>query len=201
MKSETIHLPEPVLESRVSVEKALASRRSVRGFSRVSMSVTEVSQLLWAGQGITDRNERLRTAPSAGALYPLETYLFAGNIDGLEVGIYRYIPDSHSLRLILSGDFRKELCLAALSQSWVERAPANILITVVWPRIMRRYGTRGRLYATLEAGHAAQNIMLQCISLGLGSVPIGAFYDDEIKRLANLGKDEDPLYLLTVGKT
>lgn len=200
VKEEWVSLPKPVFGGHVSLEEAMSQRRSHRSFSSESLSIEQISQLLWAAQGLTDTRDMLRTAPSAGALYPLDLYLVAGKIKGIPEGIYLYHPHKHALKKILSGDFRDALHLAALGQSSVKQAPASLLFVSVWSRVTKKYGERGRQYAFLEAGHAGQNIMLQCVVLGLASVPIGAFYDDQIRALVKLPSGEDPVYLFPVGK-
>jgi SagB-type dehydrogenase family enzyme len=186
-----IVLPEPRYESDVSVEEALLKRRSIRSYSDEALSWNEISQILWAVQGITDPRG-FRTAPSAGALYPLEVYLV------MEEGVFHYNPEEHSLQKLQDGDFRRSLSDAALGQPWVANAPVDLVITGVFERTTKKYGQRGERYVYMEAGHAAQNVYLQCVSLGLGTVVVGAFYDEEVKRLLNL--TEDPLYIMPIGK-
>lgn len=193
-----ISLPKPQTTGKISLEETLNKRRTVRSFSKKPISLAELSQLLWAGQGVTSP-EGFRTAPSAGALYPLEVFVAAGNVSGLESGIYRYKPQSHSLTKIISGDKRKDLASAALGQQQIETAAANIIITAIVKRTSSKYGSRAERYVNMEVGHAAQNILLQVQCLGLGACPIGAFYDEKVKKLLQL-KEEEPLYILTVGK-
>jgi len=195
-----LDLPEPKHDGEVSVEKALLGRRSVRRCGDKPLALAEVSQLLWAAQGVTDPKRGFRTAPSAGALYPLETYIVAGNVNGLADGVYRYLPRDHTLLKVADGDRRAELARAALGQPFVGRAPAVIVFSAVYERVTRKYGERGVRYVDMEAGHAAQNVYLQCESLGLGTVVVGAFRDKDVKRLVGLGDDERPLYLLPVGR-
>jgi SagB-type dehydrogenase family enzyme len=196
---ETIQLPQPQYDSRSSVESALLERRSIRTFSDEPVTLAEVSQLLWAAQGVTHRRG-FRTAPSAGALYPLEIYIVAAKVTGLAAGIYKYKPGSHELSKIVGGDKRTDLCRAALNQSAVKNAPVVILFCAVYQRTAVKYGQRGIRYVHMEVGHSAQNICLQAISLGLGTVPIGAFRDDKVKKILNCEADEEPLYLMPVGK-
>ncbi len=197
--SESVKLPEPKYSSSTSVEEALLQRRSVRDFGDTPITVTEVSQLLWAAQGMTVPRG-FRTAPSAGALYPLELYLVAGNVNGLPAGIYKYVPRSHELLSILKGDRRGDLCNAALGQSSVRRAAAVIVLAGVYERTTSKYGERGIRYVHMESGHAAQNVCLQALSLGLGTVVIGAFRDDEVKRLLRMANAESPLYIIPTGR-
>ena len=189
-----IPLPAPSARGGMSVEEAIAQRRSVRSFTSQELSLTEISQLLWSLQGITDTVRGFRAAPSAGALYPLEVYLLDRG------GVYHYIPSEHKLVKKIDRDLRKELAVAALSQPWVEHAPAVFVIAAVYSRVSRKYGEeRGARYVHIEVGHAAENLHLQAVALGLGSVPVGAFYDREVKKLLSLPPDEEPLYIIPVG--
>ena len=195
---DSVSLPGPRPASAVSVEEALASRRSVRDFADAGLNLGDTAQLLWAAQGIT-HSEGLRTAPSAGALYPLEVYLIAGRVATLPAGIYRYDPRRHQLVPTVSGDRRRELTLAALHQSWIADAPAVVVIAAVFRRTSTKYGGRGERYVHIEAGHAAENVCLQAVALGLGTTIVGAFSDAEVKRLLGLS-EEEPLLLIPVGK-
>jgi len=200
-KTDVIKLPQPVLKGEMSLEEALYKRRSVRQYSDEPLLLTAVSQLLWSAQGITDRNEGHRTTPSAGALYPLEVYLIAGDVIDLSDGVYRYKPQDNELVLVLEGDVRDELYKSAVSQAPVKEAPIVLVITAVYERTTKKYGDRGIRYVHMEAGHSAENICLQATALGLGTVTIGAFNDDAVKKVLNLPADEVPLYILPVGKT
>lgn len=197
---ETVRLPEPKHSGRVSVEEALFKRRSVRDFREGPISAAEVSQLLWAAQGITGLRG-FRTTPSAGALYPLELYVVAGNVDGLPSGVFKYVARSHELVCIVKGDRRSDLCDAALGQPSIRRSAAVIVISGVYGRTTAKYGERGVRYVHMEAGHAAQNVWLQAVSLGLGTVVIGAFHDAEIKRMLRMADGEEPLYIMPVGRS
>lgn len=194
-----IPLPAPVVDGTVSLEQTLLHRRSLREFGDEPLSLNQVAQLLWAAQGVTHAGE-FRTAPSAGALYPLDTYLIAGKIIDLEPGVYLYVPHSHALIQKISGERRPELSQAALGQRPVRDAPATILFTAVYERITGRYGPRGEQYAHIEAGHAAQNITLQAVALSLGSVVIGAFQDDLVRQALDLESRSTPLYIIPVGR-
>jgi len=198
-KYETIALPAPSYESSTSVEEALLKRRSVREFDDEPLALSQVSQLLWAAQGTTDPSGK-RTAPSAGALYPLEIYVVVGNVSGLSSGIYKYKPAKHELLKISDGDIRKQLSSASLGQASIKDGAITIVMAGVYERTTSKYGDRGIRYVHMEAGHAAQNIYLQAESLGLGTVVTGAFDDAHVERLLNLQKDEEPLYLIPVGK-
>ncbi|MFW5713941.1 MAG: SagB/ThcOx family dehydrogenase [Brevefilum sp.] len=189
-----IQLPAPDLDGATSLEETLAERRSVRNFQDEPLSQSQIGQLLWAAQGITHPAE-YRTAPSAGALYPLEIYT------ATEDGLFHYTPQEHSLTQVLEGDLRSRLYEAALEQESVREAPLVIVITGIYARTIAKYGEdRAPLYVHLEAGHAAQNILLQAVALGLGAVPIGGFYEDQIKEALKLPKEQTPLYLIPVGQ-
>ncbi|SNZ06112.1 SagB-type dehydrogenase domain-containing protein [Persephonella hydrogeniphila] len=194
-----IPLPEPVFNSSFSIEKALLKRRSIREFSPYPLSIEEISQLLWAAQGVT-HFEGFRTAPSAGALYPLEIYVVIGNVKNLKQGIYKYNPYHHELILVKSGDYKNELYQAALGQEWVKNGVVCFVITGVYDRTTRKYGSRGIRYVDMEAGHAAQNLLLQATALNIGCVTVGAFYDNQIRQILEIDIDEFPLYLIPAGK-
>lgn len=201
-KSEIIKLPEPKYDSQTSVEEALLGRRSVRNYEAQPLTLAEISQLLWAAQGVTDstRGWSFRTSPSAGALYPLELYIVAGKVNDLPDGIYKYKPLTHKLKKIAEGDKRAELCNAALNQLSVKDAPASIVFAAVYERTSAKYGERAERYVHIEVGHSAQNVYLQAFSLNLGTTVIGAFTDDEVKKIMNLPDNEQPLYIMPIGK-
>ena len=194
-----IQLPEPRLDGEVSVEYALQMRRSVRSYKNEPLNISDISQILWSAQGITSPRG-FRTAPSAGALYPLELYVVSGNIISLPPAIYRYRPDDHLLLKIVSGDQRSELSRAALRQSAIRKAPAVLLFCAVYERETGKYGQRSLRYVHMEVGHAAQNACLQATALGLNTVVIGAFRDEEVKVIAQLPEDEQPLYFVPIGR-
>lgn len=196
---ERIKLPEPRYEGETSIEEALARRRSIRAYSGDNLTREEVSQLLWAAQGIT-ASWGGRTAPSAGALYPLELYVVVGDVEGIDKGVYRYSPEEHELEKVRDGDIRTELADAALGQECVRDAAIDLVFAAVYERTTAKYKERGIQYVHLEAGHAAQNVYLQAVSLDLGTVTIGAFVDSEVKKIMNIGEQEDPLYILPVGR-
>jgi SagB-type dehydrogenase family enzyme len=197
--SKTIMLPKPRYAGDVSVEQALQARRSVRSYKDDPLDMAEISQILWSAQGITSARG-FRTAPSAGALYPLEIYVIAGNIKDLPSGIYKYRPRDHALLEIVSGDRRSDFSRAALHQSSIKKAPVVILLCAVYERTTGKYGQRGIRYVHMEVGHAAQNVCLQAIALGLHTAVIGAFRDEEVKAIANLPADEQPLYFVPIGR-
>ncbi len=194
----TFRLPAPSYDGSVSLEQTLSARRSVRSFSPDSLSLEKVSQLLWAAQGISSPRG-YRTAPSAGALYPLEVYTIIGNVDNLIPGIYKYIIREHALKIIEKGDHRNDICRAALNQSFIVKAPLVMLFCTVDDRVTNKYGTRGLKYIYMEIGHAAQNVCLQAVALGLGTVVIGAFSDKDIAAIVNLPENELPAYLIPIG--
>ncbi|MBU2595882.1 SagB/ThcOx family dehydrogenase [Patescibacteria group bacterium] len=196
----SIKLSEPKLKSDLSIEEAILKRRSIRDYKDEAISLSDISQLLWAAQGVTDKEKGGRSAPSAGALYPLEIYLLAGKVEELGEGLYKYNPENHQLIKTLSGDKRTELTEAAVGQTTIKNAPAIIIITGVYERTRAKYGERAERYVHLEAGHASQNIYLQSESLGLGTVSVGAFDDERVKQALGLSNNETPLYLMPVGK-
>lgn len=198
--STEVNLPEPMLKGKVSVEEAISERRSIREYKDAPLTLSELGQLLWAAQGITLPSKGFRSAPSAGATYPLELYVSVkeGGVEGLSAGIYHYDPFTHSLMLHKEGDFSLEISRAALGQQWVREAPVCIVITADFSRTTSRYGMRGERYVYMEAGHVGQNIYLQATALGLGTVAVGAFYDDQLKSI--IGCSEDPIYLFPVGR-
>ena len=192
-------LPEPRYDSKVSLEESLLQRRSIRSYTGQPLTLQEVSQLLWAAQGFTDPSG-LRTAPSAGALYPLEVYVVVGDVQDLAPSIYRYEPDGHQLVKIIDGDKRAELASAALGQSCVKEGAVAFVFTGVYERTTVKYGDRGIRYVHIEVGHAAQNLCLQATAMGLGAVTVGAFSDEQMTRLLNLPEKEQPLYIIPVGR-
>ncbi|NOX37082.1 MAG: SagB/ThcOx family dehydrogenase [Calditrichaeota bacterium] len=193
-------LPEPRQTGDLSLEAAIVRRRSVRSYRSASLDLQDVSQLLWAAQGITDPTEGLRSVPSAGALYPLELILVAGNVRELPIGVYRYRPQDHCLVPLQQRDVQSELALAALSQHWVEEAAMVLVVVANYQRTTAKYGQRGIRYVLMEVGHVAQNVYLQCVSLGLGTVFVGAFYDEQVKSVLGLPPQEEPLAILPVGR-
>jgi SagB-type dehydrogenase family enzyme len=203
-----VALPAPALDGKVSVEKCLAERRSIRKYANAPLTIAEVSQLLWSAYGVTQPmpgvpgvSGGLKTAPSAGGLYPLELHLVAGNVTGLEPGVWSYRPASHDLVLVDRGDKRQALYDASGSQTWVKDAPASIVYSAVFSRNTDKYGTRGReRYVCMDLGHSAENVYLQCGSLGLGTCAIGAFLDDDLRLIVKMTKPEEPLYIMPVGR-
>jgi SagB-type dehydrogenase family enzyme len=197
-QSTEIALPAPRLEGGLILTDAIRQRRSLRTLAATPLSLETVGQLLWAAQGITSP-DGLRTAPSAGALYPLELHLVAGAVEGLAEGCYRYHPDRHSLTPEVEGDLRAALASAALGQVWIAEAPALVVIAAVPQRTTRKYGERGIRYVHMEAGHAGQNLLLQATGLGLRAVVVGAFSDQAVQQLLGWSSSEVPLAILPVG--
>jgi len=196
----SFYLPEPAITGEMSIEEALASRRSRRSFQGEALSVEDLSQILWAAYGVTEPGRGLRTAPSAGATYPLEVYVVIGNVSEFDAGVYKYDPFEHRITETKTGDVRNELSAAALNQTMIREAPITIVYTAVFSRIEGRYGQRGReRYVFMEIGHSAQNIYLQAEALGLGTCAIGAFSDSSVRDILEIPADEDPLYFLPVG--
>lgn len=201
-KQEQVPLPPPSRKGRMSLEEAIARRRSIRDFAPEPISQSQLSQILWAAQGISDAGGRYRTVPSAGATYPLEIFVVCGRngITGIDDGIYHYNIDSHSLTRHYKGDVRVELAGAALDQEFIYEAPVDIVICAVYERTTGRYGSRGERHIHMEVGHAGQNIYLQATALGLATVAIGAFYDEQVREVLRLDKQYKPLYIMPVGK-
>jgi SagB-type dehydrogenase family enzyme len=191
----------PRTSGAISVEEALARRRSIREYADEPLTIDQVMQLLWAAQGITNAEHGFRTAPSAGGTYPLEIYLVtrSSGIVGIGAGVYRYEPISHSLIEMIRGDLSQQLMAAALDQEWVGAAPVNFVITTIPERTTSKYGERGVRYVWQETGHAAQNIYLQAVALGLGNVTVGAFHDNEVQKILGLSDFEKPVYVIPVG--
>jgi SagB-type dehydrogenase family enzyme len=194
----SVPLPEPDRTGGLALHAALDARRSVRDYGDEPLTLAQIGQLLWAAQGITDPRG-FRTAPSAGALFPLELYLVAGNVESLVAGVYHFDPQGHTLTPMAEGDVRDALAAASIGQAPVARGAAVIVLAAEYERMTPRYGRRGEMYAHIEIGHAGQNVYLQAASLGLGTVAIGAFEPDPIAELLGLPEAFVPLYLMPVG--
>jgi len=191
--TDVVTLPNPLKDGEMSLEAAFQRRRTVREFSEESLAMEVISQLLWSAQGLTHDGYR-RTAPSAGATYPLEMYLVNGD------GIFQYVTSDHTLLLTIEGDRRRDLHDASLEQEFILEAPATLVFTAVFARTEQRYGsTRSPRYIHMEVGHAAQNVLLQAAALNLGAVPIGAFEDERVSQVMNLPADHVPLYMISIG--
>ena len=236
-------LPPPQLKGRVSLEEAIVSRRSVRRYRPEPLTLSQLSQILWAAQGITE-TRKLRAAPSAGATYPLELFALVGeqtvialanqisepftsyhsegkkrpknlvqdkphketvkqslDMKSLPAGIYHYDVDSHSLGLHLQGDFRLNLARAALDEGFIATAPVDIVICALYTRTSYRYGRRGERYVHMEVGHVGENIHLQAVAIELSTVEVGAFDDEEVRKILGLEEQIKPLYIMPIGKS
>jgi SagB-type dehydrogenase family enzyme len=211
MKQTIIELPDPRLKGDVSLEETILRRRAVRRYRGEPLLLSQLSQILWSAQGITGTG-KLRTAPSAGATYPLEIFVVVGDQciviseakqdpEELQAGIYRYDPKSHSLSLHTSGDLRPDLARAALDEEFIMKAPVDIVICAIYHRTSYRYGKRGERYVHMEVGHVGENIHLQAVALGLSTVEVGAFNDEEVTKVLGVEEQIKPLYMMPVGKS
>lgn len=197
--SINVKLPGPDVSDGMSLNEALVKRRSERNISNESITLMEISNLLWAANGITGPGMR-KTVPSAGALYPLRYYLAAGAVEGLKAGMYKHLPGLHELENVFEGDVRKGLSVAAHDQEFITFAPASILITALYVQTTARYGGRGIRYVDMEVGHAGQNVYLMATVLGLGTVAVAAFDDDAVSEVMKLSEGETPLYIMPTGR-
>ncbi len=186
-----IRLPAPKLKGVKTLEECIFERQSVRSFKEEEIEVEKISQLLWAGQG---KRGRRKTVPSAGATYPLELYVLLKRR-----GVFHYDPEKNLLRCVREGDLGRDLARASLYQMFIDGAPVNVIICADFDRTCLHYGKRGERYVYIEVGHCAQNIELEAVALGLGSVPVGAFYDEEVKSILSLPENIDPLYIIPIG--
>jgi SagB-type dehydrogenase family enzyme len=207
MMEGVVYLPPPRKVSSVTVEEALLLRRSIRAFTGDPVRLEDLAMILWAADGVTDARGEFRSAPSAGATFPLEIYAVIGEKcvvtaggEHLAAGVYKYHPHLHALIPRRYGDFRRELEAASLRQSWVGRAPVSVVICAVFERTTSVYGERGRVrYVPMEVGHAGQNIYLMATALGYGTVAVGAFHDEAVAEVLGLPREEKPLYVMPVG--
>ncbi len=195
-----VRLPPPCIEGSVPLEAALSGRRSVREYTDEPVSLAELSQLLWAAQGVTHSGYG-RTAPSAGALYPIELYVVASKVDGLAKGLYRYRVREHDLAEVTAEDVQRQLASAALGQESLERAAAVIVVAGVVDRVGQKYGRRALRYVHMEVGAVVENVLLQATALKLGAVFIGAFNDKQVRRVLGMVEEEDAFAILPVGKS
>jgi len=196
-----IYLPSPRRKGDMSLEEAITRRRSIRHFTPESISLSQLSQILWTAQGVTDTSLKYRAVPSAGATYPLEILVACGKktVAELDEGVYHYNIDNHSLTVHYKGDVRLELAEAALGEKLIYEAPVDIIICAVYGRTLMRYDDRGERYVHIEVGHAGQNIYLQATALGLATVALGAFNDEQVREVLRLDKQYKPLYIMPVG--
>jgi len=202
-----IFLPLPRKYTNMSIEETILYRRSIRDYTGEPLTIFELSMILWAAQGITNTQYRFRAAPSAGATYPLEIYVVVGEntvlVDEnsyLEAGVYKYDVHKHSLLLTKKGDYREQLSEAALRQEWVKDAAVDIVICAIYERTTGRYGERGIRYVHIEVGHVGQNIYLMATSLNLGTVAVGAFYDERVAEIIGADVAEHPVYIMPIGR-
>ena len=196
-----MNLTQPVLDGSISLEKTIEQRRTIRSFEHKPIAFQQLSQILWAAQGITGFSGFGRAAPSAGALYPLDVYAVIGkkSVEDLDSAVYHYNPRGHSIRKITDGDRRRDLAIASLRQMWMAGAPVLFVITAEYDRITIKYGNRGIRYAHMEVGHVGQNIFLQCQTLGLSAGIVGAFHDRDVAKILRVNKNHEPLIIIPVG--
>ncbi len=210
MRQTIIKLPSPQLKGKVSLEETILRRRAVRRYRREPLDLSQLSQILWSAQGITGTRE-FRAAPSAGATYPLEIFVFVGKQgviaseakqapEELQAGIYHYEAASHSLSLHNPADLRPDLARATLDQEFIIDAPVDIVICALYHRTSYRYGRRGERYVHIEVGHVGENIHLQAVALGLATVEVGAFHDEEVRKVLGVEEQIKPLYIMPLGK-
>ncbi|MBI5700347.1 SagB/ThcOx family dehydrogenase [Candidatus Saganbacteria bacterium] len=191
--AETITLPQSRSTGQMSLEEAIYRRRSERSFLETPLNSTQISQLLWACQGITDPQWNFRSAPSAGSLYPLEIYA----VD--KTGVYHYLPLEHKLEVIVKGDKRQSLARAALAQTFVAEAPFIVIVSANYNKTRTKFGSRAERYVYIEAGTASENLLLQATALGLKTVCVGSFWDDVVAASMSLPPDHEPLLLIPIG--
>lgn len=199
----TVSLPNPVIHGNMSVEQAIQNRRSVRHYTNQSLTLQDVSQLMWAAQGITDKAQNLRSVPSGGQVYPLEVYIIVGNggVTGLSEGVYHYNPYNNTLEKTSQSDARSDLSQAANGQAWVKEAPVDIVITGDYNKMVAKYKdeTLCTRFVNLEAGHAGENIYLEAEARGLVTVALGSFKDDQVHTVLGLPDNENTIYIYPVG--
>ena len=198
--SALIELPEPSRTGATSLEETLARRRSLRAFAPGPISLRSIGQLAWSAQGVTDPATGYRTAPSAGGTLPIEVDLLIHGVPGLEDGVYRYHPAEHALRLRLAGDLREAVTASTMNQGFVRDAPVVMLVSGVAARIDPRFGALSDRLIDMEVGHVGQNVSLQAVALGLGTVVVVAFRDAELAAALQLAEGERPIYLMPVGR-
>ncbi len=205
---EVLLLPEPDYEGGISVESALKNRRSVREYTSSPLSLMEMSQILWAAYGITKPNNEkgflrggMKTAPSAGARYPLEIYIVVTNVTRLSPGIYLYRPQGHQVLKIANGEFRNQLAEATYSTDVIKRAPACLVYSAIYKRTTEKYGDKGKdRYVCMDVGFSAENVYLQAASLNIGTVMVGSVIDDKVKKVINMSEEETPMCFMPLGK-
>lgn len=199
--SKNVKLPKPDYRG-MTLEEAIEKRRSVRNYSKKPITTEQLSQLLFAAQGLTGKmyGRSLRSAPSAGALYPFEIYIVVNNVQDLPRGIYHYSILDHALELVKAGDFRGRIVDAGAQQEMLGDAAVTFVLSAIFDRVRHKYGERGFRYVYMEAGHISQNLYLQAVSLELGSVCVGAFFDEKVNQLIDVdGRKEAAIHLHAVG--
>lgn len=194
-----ITLPVPDFEGKI-LEKTILERRSIREYSEEELSLYELSMILWAGNGITDERG-LRSAPSAGGLYPIDMYIVPNRVENASCGLYKYIPGSHEIVLVEEGEFAEQMYQLSYEQEHVRNAAVVVVLVAVPERTTVKYGEEGKGYVFMEAGHIAENMLLEAVSLGLGAVPVGGFEKENMDDLFGLEENEDSIYMVLVGKT
>ena len=198
-----ITLPSPSYKGTVSVEEALKARRTHRSFQPRPLTLKQFSQILWGAYGVTSQRygSFLKTAPSAGALYPLDIYgvVGQGGVETLAPGIYHFRPENHAVELVKQGDLRAEVAGNALQQMWMARAPLLLVITGEYNRSSIKYGPRGVTYTHIEAGHVGQNVFLQAEAIGLKAGIVGAFNNRSVVTTMGVPPNQDPLLIMPVG--
>jgi SagB-type dehydrogenase family enzyme len=214
MEQTIVKLPSPRLKGEVSLEETILRRRSIRRYQKQPVELSQLSQVLWSAQGITGTGG-FRAAPSAGATYPLEIFVAIGKQgvimrevptasrqapEELASGIYHYEVDAHALTLQKSGDLRPDLARAALDQEFIVEAPVDIVICAIYYRTSYRYGGRGERYVHIEVGHVGENIHLQALALGLATVEVGAFHDEEVRKVLGVQEQTKPVYIMPLGR-
>ena len=203
ISSQPISLPAPVMEIGPNLWRTLQTRRSTREYLQAPVALQELSNLLWATQGITEKafSPWYRTAPSAGALHPIDTYLIVNQVEGLEAGVYFLNVMDFSLTMKKRGDFSRPAAQAALNQDMVQAAAVVFLWVAVIRRSRQKYQQRAYRYIYLDCGHIAQNLYLAATAMDLGCCGIAAFFDDEVNDLVEIdGQEETAIYLATVGR-
>jgi SagB-type dehydrogenase family enzyme len=188
-----IKLPDPQVAGKMTVEEALAHRRSEYTFLPNELTMEQISQLLWAAQGITEKSWGFRTAPSSGALYPLTIYILKKD------GVFQYVPDGHRLIEISTEDKRPSLVRASLGQGFIAEAPVVMVVAGNFRISEAKFGQRAYRYLSMEIGHVAENVLLQAVAMGLVSVPVGAFWDDVVAKALELPDTQDPFYIIPIG--
>ena len=197
---ERIELPEPSWTGAASLEETLARRRSVRAFGPQPVSLRQVAQLAWAAQGVTEPATGYRTAPSAGGTLPIEVDLVVHGVPDLAGGVYRYLPAEHALRRRLSGDRRRAVADATLNQGFVADAPVVVALSTVAARTAAMFGDFADRLNDMEVGHVAQNVSLQAVALGLGTVVVAGLREADLAAALALAEGERPIYLMPVGR-